>query len=42
MRTCICVAYDIIRPGSHISPMIGDSLLLIIQAEKSQRIITHE
>ena len=30
---------DSLKPGSHMSPMIGKSLAVIIQGENSQRIL---
>ena len=33
------VVTGLIKPGSHMSPMIGESLSVIIQGENSQRIL---
>ena len=33
------VVTSLIKPGSHMSPMIGESLSVIIQGENSQRIL---
>ena len=34
-----CVFYDFLKLGSHMSPMIGESLSVTIQGENSQRIL---
>ena len=35
--------YVAVNPGSHMSPMVGESLSVVIQGENSQRILlAHE
>ena len=39
LKTVLYFQWTTFKPGSHMSPMIGESLSVIIQGENSQRIL---